>query len=213
MVCIDAEHAPFGRQEQDHCIAALRASNMPSLVRVPAAHPELLLSALDSGATGVVVPHVKSPDMAEGVVAAAHYGRGGRGYTVSTRAAGYSSRSMTTHLASSRESTVVVAQIEDVEGVDSISAIANVPGIDCLFVGRIDLTVAMGATSPEDPDVVAAVEAVCAAGLEARVPVGMFLSNLEELPAWKERGASLFMLSSDQAFIQQGTRDLVAAIR
>ena len=33
-ICIDAEHAPFGRSELDLCLMALRAADMPSLVRV-----------------------------------------------------------------------------------------------------------------------------------------------------------------------------------
>ena len=61
VVCLDAEHAPFGRVELDGCIAALRAAGMPGLVRVAANSPEYILQALDYGATGVVVPHVTTP--------------------------------------------------------------------------------------------------------------------------------------------------------
>ena len=59
-VCLDGEHAPFGRLETDLCIAALRAADMPSLVRVSSDSPHDIRNALDSGATGIVVPHVTS---------------------------------------------------------------------------------------------------------------------------------------------------------
>ena len=59
-LCIDAEHAPFGRLELDGCVAALRAADMPSLVRVQSGSAGEILSALDSGATGMVLPHVVS---------------------------------------------------------------------------------------------------------------------------------------------------------
>ena len=86
-VCVDAEHAPFGRLELDGCLAALRAADMPSLVRVQTGSPGEMLGALDSGATGLVLPHVVSGVQALQVVRAAHYGPAGRGYAGSSRAA------------------------------------------------------------------------------------------------------------------------------
>ena len=71
-VCLDAEHAPFDRGTLDACIFAARATGMDVLVRLPSAAPEHLLQALDSGATGVVVPHVRSAAEAAAVVTAAH---------------------------------------------------------------------------------------------------------------------------------------------
>lgn len=209
LVCIDAEHAPFDRSVQDQCLYALRNEGMESLVRVPSAAPEHTLNALDCGATGVVIPHVTTPEMAAQVAASAHFGAGGRGYAGSTRAAGYTTKAMSAHLAESAEHVVVVAQIEDIEALEAIDDIAAVDGLDCLFVGRIDLTVALGARSPQAREVVAAVERICEAGAEAGRTVGMFVGNLDEIPIWQERGASLFILSSDQSFLMQGAADLV----
>jgi 2-keto-3-deoxy-L-rhamnonate aldolase RhmA len=212
-VCIDAEHAPFGRLEQDQCIHALRAGGIDALVRVPASRPEYILNALDCGATGVVVPHVGTPEQAASVVAAAHYGAGGRGYAGSSRAARYTRRNMADHLRTSAQETTVIAQIEDLGALECIEEIAAVKGLDCLFVGRIDLTVAMGADSPKSDDVVAAVERICAAGKYAGVPVGMFLADPGEIPHWQAAGASLFILSSDHGFLLSGADELVSAFR
>lgn len=211
LVCIDAEHAPFDRLEQDRCIHALRAGGVDALVRIPAARPEHILNALDCGATGVVIPHVCSPQQAREMVAAAHFGAGGRGYAGSTRAAGYTRKPMAEHLQDSRRQTTVIAQIEDLEALECIDEIAAVEGLDCLFIGRIDLTVALAAASPKAEEVVAAVQRICAAGVAAGVPVGMFLGDLGELPLWREAGANLFILSSDHGFLLKGAGDLVAA--
>lgn len=207
-VCIDAEHAPFDRLSLDSCIHALRAATMPSLVRVASAAPEQILNALDCGATGVVVPHVTSAAQAEAVAGAARFGRGGRGYAGSTRAAGYTSKNMAQHKADSAAETTVIAQIEDIEAVEAVEDIAAVQGVDCLFVGRIDLTVAYGADSPGDAGVLAAVERVCRAGREAGKPVGMFIANVDELASWQAQGASLFLLGSDHGFLLSGAREL-----
>jgi len=180
-LCLDAEHAPFDRPALD----------------------------LDCGATGVVVPHVRSAAEASAAVRASHYGPGGRGYAGSSRAAGYTTRSMLTHKAASAERTVVVIQIEDPEAIDDIEAIAQVEGVDAMFVGRADLTVAYGADSQDDPRVIAAVDAVCDAGRRWNRPVGMFLARVEDAPAWREKGASLFLLSSDHSFLLAGAADLL----
>ena len=213
LVCLDAEHAPFGRAELDACLLALRAAGKPALVRVAANAPEYILQALDSGATGVVVPHVLSAAQAAAVVAAGQFGEGGRGYAGSSRAAGLGTVPMPKHLQRSAEQVTTVVQIEDPAAVDAIDEIAAVKGIDCLFVGRIDLTVAYGAESPSDEQVLAAVRRVCAAGKAAGVPVGMFVADANEVPGWREAGASLFLLGSDHSFILQGARALARSVK
>lgn len=208
-LCLDAEHAPFDRLAIDACVLAARAGGKDVLVRVPSTQPEHVLNALDCGATGVVAPHVRSVAEAEALVRMAHYGASGRGYAGSSRAANYTTRSMADHLTASGASTVVIAQIEDPEAVEAIEAIAQVEGIDALFVGRADLTVAYGTTDQDDPRVVAAVERICAAGKAAGRPVGMFLARPSDIPQWAAKGASLFLLGSDHGFLLAGAKALV----
>ena len=59
------------------------------------------------------------------------------------------------------QEVTVVAQIEDVEALDEIEQIAQVPGIDALFIGRADLTVALGETNLKAPVVLDAVNESC----------------------------------------------------
>ena len=216
-ICLDAEHAPFGRAELDHCIHALRAAGKPSLVRVAANAPEYILQALDCGATGIIVPHVASPEEAAAVAAAAHFGQhsgtAGRGYAGSTRAGGFGTVPMQKHLRNSADTVTTMIQIEDPAAVDAVKEIAAVPGIDCLFVGRIDLTVAYGAETPNDEKVLTAVRRVCAAGRNANIPVGMFVPDPAEVPQWIEAGAAFFLLASDQAFILRGANELARGIK
>ena len=210
-ICIDAEHAPFDRRDIDLCIMAARLGGLPVLVRTPNASAEQVLNALDCGADGVVVPHVRSAEEAQAIAASAHYAPGGRGYAGSSRAAGYGSRSMPDHKLASAAKTVVIAQIEDVEALDQIDTIARVEGIDALFIGRIDLTVSLGCESPDDPTVVAAVERIVAACVAAERPVGMFVSRTSDVAMWREKGATLFLLGSDHGFVREGAKALRAA--
>ncbi len=211
VVCVDAEHAAFDRGSLDAVLAVLRLKDMPALVRIPAARPEHILTALDAGAVGVVVPHVTSAAEAAAVVKAAHFGPGGRGYAGSTRAAGFAGRPIGAHLARSAAETVVVAQIEDLEALDALDEILAVDGIDALFIGRIDLTVALGETSSDAPAVVAAVERIVARARAAGRTVGMFTPTVDEAVAWQAKGASFFLLGSDQGFVLAGANALAAA--
>ena len=208
---IDAEHAPFDRAAVDLCIFAARAAGKPVLVRPPSADPAYILQALDGGADGVVIPHIRSAQEAQAAVLACRYRPGGRGYAGSTRAASYTMLGMAAHRAATEDVTVI-AQIEDAEALDEIDAIARTPGIDALFIGRADLTISLDAETPNDASVVKAVERICAAGQQAGMTVGMFLAQEADIPKWRERGASLFILQSDQEFLLAGAKRLAAAI-
>src|SRR5258708_40210740 len=75
-VVIDEEHAPFDRAMTDIVLLAARASNIAGIVRVLSDDPAKILSCLDCGATGVLVPHVATVEKAKAVAAAARYRRG-----------------------------------------------------------------------------------------------------------------------------------------
>jgi 2-keto-3-deoxy-L-rhamnonate aldolase RhmA len=112
------------------------------------------------------------------------------------------------HKQASAERTTVIAQIEDVEAVERIDEIVAVDGIDAFFIGRIDLTVALGCETPDDPPVIAAVEKIVAACKRGGRPSGMFLSRVQDVPHWQSLGVSLFLLGSDHAFLREGAAAL-----
>ena len=208
---LDAEHAPFDRRDLDACIMAARAGGKPVLVRPASSAHEHILNALDCGADGVIVPHVRSAQEAREIVRACHYVPGGRGFAGSSRVAGYTTLGMAKHRAAAKD-VVVIAQIEDVDAVDAIEAIVAVEGIDALFIGRADLTISYGADTPDDAVVVAAVDRICAAGKAAGRTVGMFLGRVGDVPLWRAKGASLFILQSDQDFLLKGAAALLSDI-
>ena len=207
-LCVDAEHAPFDRRDLDGAILAARAADMPVLVRVPEAKASVMLNVLDLGATGVVVPHVATATAARAAVAACRYGTGGRGYAGSTRAAAYGTRMLSENIARAAAEVTLVAQIEDAEALAQIDDIAAIDDIDALFIGRMDLTVSLGAQSPNDAVVVKAVQDICASARRHGRTVGMFTPTIDEARQWFDAGASLFLLQSDQQWLLQGARAL-----
>ncbi|PMG70366.1 HpcH/HpaI aldolase family protein [Vibrio lentus] len=206
-VVLDAEHAPFDRSSLDSCILAARANQLPCIVRVQDSQPSTLLNALDCGATGIQIPHVCSAEQAEKLVKMSHYGEGGRGYAGSSRAAKYATKPMANHLKDSKNNTVVIAQIEDPEGVINADTIAAVDGVDALFIGQVDLAVSYGAESVNDECVREASIKIIKAGQQVNKPVGMFVANAQAARNWKELGVSFFCVGSEHKMIIDGFRN------
>ena len=203
-ICLDAEHAPFDRGTLDGALLAAHAAGIAALVRVPSGAPYEILNALDCGAAGVLVPHVRSHAQAAEIARAAAYGPGGRGYAGPMR--GNMSTAIAERLAVAVRETSVIVQIEDVDAVPHAAAIAATPGIDAIFIGRIDLTVAMGETDPKAARVMEAVSGLVATINAAGCAAGMFTPDFTEIADWRRQGASLFLLGSDHALIAAGAR-------
>jgi staphyloferrin B biosynthesis citrate synthase len=208
-VVIDQEHAPFDRSSTDVALAIACARGLPALVRV--AGPETILSVLDGGATGILMPHVATAEQARAVVAACRY-RGGRGFATSTRAGRYTAVPTWDHIDRSDADTVVVAQIEDVAALPHAAAIAAVEGVDSLFIGRGDLTAAFGDRT-SDRQVREASDTIAAAARAAGKVVSVHTGNAAEAGYLSGLGATVFVLSSDQGFLRQGALASLGALK
>jgi 2-keto-3-deoxy-L-rhamnonate aldolase RhmA len=210
-VVIDAEHAPFDRNATDIALMAARGAGVAALVRVTG--PGDILSVLDCGATGVLVPHVMSAESARSIAAACRYRNGTRGFSASTRAGRYGGLSRWDLVESGDAGTTVVAQIEDPAALDEVEAIAAVDGIDALFIGRGDLTVAMNAAANDAPEIVAASERIAKAARAAGKAVAVFAGSVAEVKSLRAMGASTIVFSSDQGLMRGAGAKALADVR
>lgn len=204
---IDAEHAPFDRESIDIALLAARAGNVAGIVRVAEASASAVLSVLDCGATGVLVPHVFSAEKAKEVVSWCRYRGGRRGYSGSPRAGRYGATPMWTNIEQADARTTVIAMIEDPEALDCIDAIVRVDGLDGVFIGRGDLTAALGAASQAAAEVQDAVKRISSAARAAGKPVCVMVNSADEAKPFQDLGASAFIVSSDQGFLRKAAAD------
>jgi 2-keto-3-deoxy-L-rhamnonate aldolase RhmA len=214
-LCLDAEHAPFDRRGLDVCLAMGRALGVPMLVRVPAGRPEIILGALDSGAEGIVVPHVDSVARAEEVARAARFGLYGRGYAGSTRWAGIGGgRAMSDLVARSAAETVVLVQIEEPAGVEAAPEIAQVAGVDGLFIGPADLTVAHGHFDLNNADLARAYDRVGWACRQAGKTPVTWCASAERGQALRARhDVQMLFVASEHAWMLEGARHVAHALK
>ncbi|MES2398477.1 MAG: aldolase/citrate lyase family protein [Pseudomonadota bacterium] len=199
-VVIDAEHAPWDRNAIDLALLAAKAAGIDALVRVEST--ATILTALDCGATGVMVPHVSTAKIAQEVVDACRYRPGRRGFTNSSRAGQYGRLGLTAHIEANDPRTTIIAMLEDPEALDHIEAIVAVDGIDAFFLGRGDLTVALGESATDAAPVKAAIARFVSAVTAAHKPLCAFVNSSAEIPALRALGINTFIISSEQGLLR-----------
>ncbi len=204
-VVLDAEHAPFDRSALDLAIMAGRGAKLAVMVRVPGYDSELVGASLDLGASGIVVPHVGDASIARRAVSPARFSGGARGLSPSVRAGGYGAMPFAEYAALADEEVTIWAQIEEPIGIENVDDILTVTGVDCLFVGRVDLAFSCGKTSVDDQYVVVATQAVCQSARRTNKAAAVFVKEIGGDSAhWSEQGATVFVCGSDQAVLRGG---------
>lgn len=211
-VVIDEEHAPWDRVTIDHALLAARASGTAGIVRVAEPTAAKILSVLDDGATGVLVPHVSSAAKAREIVNACRYRGGRRGFSNTTRAGHFGAGGVWSHVEAQDKSITFIAMIEDPEALDEIDAIVGTEDLDGVFIGRGDLTVALGAPAMDAPEIMAACEKIIAAAKKVGKPVAMMVANADDARRFHAMGATTFIVASDQGFLRQAALKAYADI-
>lgn len=203
-VLVDAEHCQIGREKVEDLVRAGDAAGVPVVVRVPTHEGDWIGSALDGGASGVLVPRIGTADQARAAVAAARYTPDGKRGCGPARANGYGQRLME-YIQTANASLLVALQIETVEGVENIEEILAVPDIDVIFIGPGDLALSLGDMSPAGkPRLDAAIAAVVDACKARGVQIGIFHLNMADIAPSIERGISFFAAAGDSVFLQRG---------
>jgi 2-keto-3-deoxy-L-rhamnonate aldolase RhmA len=201
-IIIDQEHAPLDRAMTDLMILAARAANVAPLVRIPEFTDAHVLSALDSGAMGIMVPHVATVEKATALARAARYNGGTRGFVGLSRASNWGSAGPVRHMELQDSQIAVIPMIEDQHAIDVAGDIARVEGIDALFIGRGDLTASFRG-DPESPTKVAEISRrVAAAARDADTPLMMLPTSKPDFEFAASLGASAMIISSDHGFIR-----------
>ncbi len=140
---IDTEHLPYGSEALDSIPVLARMRGVAPMIRVAWNDPALIKKAYDVGAVAVMVPQVDSAEEAERAVQYARYApEGQRGLSpMWTKVAG---ADWDTVIKTANEETLLVIQLESLKAYENIDEIKQVPGIDVIMVGPLDLSATVG---------------------------------------------------------------------
>lgn len=198
---VDAEHGCFTHGQIENLIRTCERMGMSSVIRTPDAQEANILHVLDSGASGIQVPSLKSAAEVREVIAKAKYWPvGERGSARACRAAGYGT--VPDYETRANAETLVAVHIENKEMVEEVEALCAIDALDVLFIGPGDLSQSLGHPgNAGHPDVVAAIDRVIevAAG---RKHIGTVVGNAAQLEAYVARGVRYIAWLSDLGMIR-----------
>jgi len=213
-VLIDAEHGAITPASAYHMVLAAEATGTVPLIRVPHNEPSIILRYMDIGAAGVMVPQINSAAEARAVVQAVKYHPQGNRGLAPTRAASYGfGATLSEYTEISNRETIVIAQIENIVGVEKVPEILDVPGIDVLLIGPSDLAQSLGYPGQlGHPEVLEAIERICEMCQGSDVALGTIAADAQTTNRLIERGFRMITPSAS-GLIAAWSRDYLANIK
>jgi len=209
-VLIDLEHGVENDVVMYHQLQVLAGTPTTSLVRIDDITRPNVQHILDAGATGVMFPQIQTPEEANHAVRMMYYPpRGIRGMAKSVRATGFG-KDADTYINNLDKNILGIIQIETTNALKHIDSIAAVEGVDVLFVGPFDLSLALGIFGQLDhPLYQQAIKDVAqAAQKNGKVP-GALLREVKEYDMYFQLGYRFLACGADGAFVSKGADEMV----
>jgi 4-hydroxy-2-oxoheptanedioate aldolase len=207
-VTLESQHGLWDMGAMLTGIAAVRQSGAAPLVRVPVGDFVMVSRVLDYGAEGVIAPMINTAADARAFAAAAKYppiGERSWGPHRVTSLAGLTDQSV--YLREANDNVIALAMIETRTALANLQAIVETPGIDGLFLGPSDLSIALSDGKSLDPlskDVERELDRIVAACEQAGKVPGAFCHTAERAAALKKRGMRFLAVMSDIAMLRAG---------
>jgi 4-hydroxy-2-oxoheptanedioate aldolase len=215
IACLDGEHGPVDRQTVENLVRAAECVNLTPIFRTAFHYPAEILPFLDTGVMGIMQPHCRTAREAQMAVDAVRYAPlGTRGITPG-RANAYSVGSVAVeeYVEASNRETIVMPQIEDVEGVKNLPEILKVEGIDAIAIGPGDLANSLGYPGQRaHPKVMEVIEHIIDEAHKAGTASFNPAVDGETRKRWFDKGARLFW-AGDLRLLFDGSETWLEAIR
>ena len=212
-LAVDAQHGPVDRGTLHAVGRALHGTPVPVVVRVPGVDAAWVGAALDAGAAAVVVPSVTG--VADAVTAA----RASRYPPLGDRSWGpfpplWGSAAPTPTAANA--TVRCLAMVETVGALEDVEALAAAPGVDGLFVGPLDLALALGTTVDDllaDHGPGSPLAQVVEAARWHGVLVGAFAGDPRNAALLRRHGIRCLALTTDAGVVAEGVRAVLDSDR
>ena len=210
---IDLEHTYYGVEKMAELVRAGEAAGLSMLARVPALDAVWIKKSLDLGAAGVIVPNIDTAEQAAEAVRLSKFTPEGiRGACPGVRANRYGAGGPEYYENANRD-TAVIALVETPEGVKNFDEILHVPGLTAVFLGPVDLSVAMGLKGDlSAPEVRQALLEMVDKANRAGVPVGALGLDPAFVRELFARGLSFLAYGIDTILMYQKCREVRQAV-
>jgi len=210
---IDIQHGVVDYQAAVTMLTAISTTETVPVVRVPWLDPAHLMKILDAGAYGVICPMINSRADAEKLVAYTRYPPTGTRSFGPIRGLLYGGPDYPQH---ADDTVVVFAMIETRAGLDNLDDILSTPGLDAVYVGPSDLSLALGCRptfDDVDPPAAEAIELIAAKAKEHGKVAGIHNGTPETALKRIEMGYQFVTISSDARLMASGSQQVLSAMR
>jgi 4-hydroxy-2-oxoheptanedioate aldolase len=207
---VDGEHGPANyAMLQYACVAGdVKDIDISVIYRVPENTEAAIGHALDLGAGGVLVPHVSDAASAQkSVNAAKFYPIGERGVHGGVRAARFGHRDLAEYMNKSNEETMLMIQIEGIEGVNNLDSILEIDGYDGIFIGPYDLSQSLGVPGEVNSQIVQDKMKEIVNKVKSKnknIYLGAFFTDMESVKKWSDLGIQFIAYQIDTMFFLAG---------
>jgi 4-hydroxy-2-oxoheptanedioate aldolase len=215
-VNIDQQHGLYDTAISAQAIAAIHHAAAAPMVRVPLGDFASASRMLDYGAEAIIAPMINNLADAKRFVAATKYPPLGERSFGPTRAAALAGIDVQDYFRTANTETLALAMIETREALNNVETIAGTDGVDGLFVGPFDLSVALSDGAVLDPlskDVEMALDVILGAAKKAGKFAGLYCSNAERALEGHKRGFRLLAVGSDTSFLRAGAAAQLAKLK
>jgi 2-keto-3-deoxy-L-rhamnonate aldolase RhmA len=147
---LDMEHSRVNPETMEHCIRAADAAGITTIVRVAYNDPVLIRQSIESGAQGVIVPHVDTVQDVRRAIEAVRYPPEGKcGTCGSIRSNFWGTLHDHDYLDYSNQNIMLIPLLEEKTGIDNAEEILAqlTPGLDAVGIGRGDLLLSLRTTA------------------------------------------------------------------
>jgi len=171
-------------------ILAAENRGVKLMARIPGINETYIKWLLDLGIGGLQIPHIKTKEDAQRAVEyAKFYPMGERGLCRFVRAAEFSNIPKDEYIARANSKSIIILQIEGVEGAKNIEAITSVDGVDVIFVGPYDLSQSMGVPGQIwHEKVTAEITRIIEICKSKNIETGVFTDTPAGIKHWSELG-------------------------
>ena len=210
---IDMQHGVIDYRDAVHMLTAISTTPTVPIVRVPWLDPGVLMKMLDAGAYAVICPMVSTRAQAEALVVATHYPPRGARSNGPIRAALYAGAD---YQSRANDTIVVFAMIETKEALDNLDDILAVDGLDAIYIGPTDLSLALGCRpvfDDLDPPAAEAVDHILARAKAHGVVAGIHNGSTEAALRRIGKGFRFVTIGSDARLMATGAEQITTAMR
>lgn len=216
-IVLDMQHGGHDEASVLRSLGHIIAAGKPPVVRIPVGRFDLSSRVLDFGAEAVIAPMINSADDARRFAASMKYPPvGERSWGVYRANTTYGSPTTGDYLTSANQQTLAFAMIETRAAFDALDSILDVRGIDGVFVGPADFSIAWSngrEVNPHSDTIFEPISTIARKAIDAGKLAGIYSPSVDFACRYIPQGFGFVTIGSDGGYISLGAETLVNAVK